>query len=140
MKFPGVKMRLRSLPEQSEKWALVTAGGTTVKLDPVRKLGNTAEGDFGVAKAIALHRRGFRVVLLVSRVGFLKFATQFPQGMVVETFDAYDQYAAKLNELATRYRFDLAFSSAAVSDFGPAVESKGKMSSRGKNAPTIKLA
>ncbi len=133
-------MRLRSLPEQSEKWALVTAGGTTVKLDPVRKLGNTAEGDFGVAKAIALHRRGFRVVLLVSRVGFLKFATQFPQGMVVETFDAYDQYAAKLNELATRYRFDLAFSSAAVSDFGPAVESKGKMSSRGKNAPTIKLA
>ena len=116
---------------RGQKYAFVTAGGTLVALDGMRTIGNNAEGDFGVAIANALAARGVPVVLLLSRLGFLKHkAFAFNSGVIVVSYTTYDQYVSAIHQIVELHgQPTYAFSTAAVSDYGPAEVVKGKISS-----------
>jgi len=119
--------RTRMTPNSS--YALVTAGGTSVYLDRVRKLTNDSKGAFGSVIANVLYERGIEVVLLCTEQ--TKYKYPILRGVTVVLYDSYDDYVRKIEEIvAQRGKPSFAFSSAAVSDAGPNVVAEGKLSSK----------
>lgn len=95
------------------KKALVTAGPTYEKIDPVRFIGNYSSGKMGIAFAKALRNRGYEVDLIIGPgVQF-----QAESGINVHPIEsAEDMRQAVLSKFD---RADITIMAAAVADFRP---------------------
>ena len=109
---------------------VVTAGGTSEPLDPVRFIGNRSTGKMGVAAAEAARDRGAIVTLVAGTV-----TVPLPDGVRIvpaETADA--MLAALLDALGGadgRAGFDALVMAAAVADFRPRSVAAEKLSRAG---------
>lgn len=123
----------------SGKKALVTAGPTHEKIDPVRFIGNYSSGKMGVAIARELQRQGAEVVLVL--------------GPVTESFDLSDlevRHVVSADEMHQQALeafpdVDIAVLSAAVADYKPKDASDQKLKKKDdeldiKLAPTPDIA
>lgn len=115
--------------------ALVTAGPTIERLDPVRYLTNDSSGKMGVALAKALAQRGAEVHLvhgpLQAQVPDLPEITAYP---VQSAEQMLDQVCA-LNDK----RPDLAILCAAVADFRPKANAEHKIKKTERNNLEVEL-
>lgn len=103
------------------KKALITAGPTYEKLDPVRFIGNYSSGKMGIALAQTLARQGVAVTLVL---GPTKETVTMPGIQVIRVESAQEMYAQCE---AVFEDMDLVIMSAAVADFRPAEEAKEKI-------------
>ena len=112
------------LPLQGTK-ALVTAGPTYERLDPVRFIGNFSTGKMGIALAEALAARGAEVTLVL---GPTQLRTSHPSIATVPVESAEDMFAA-----AARVFPDsgIAILAAAVADYRPAITETEKIKKAG---------
>jgi phosphopantothenoylcysteine decarboxylase / phosphopantothenate---cysteine ligase len=95
------------------KKALVTAGPTYEKLDPVRFIGNYSTGKMGIALAEALAEKGAEVTLVLGP-SHLRSTKQNIKTILVES--AQQMFDASLSTFSS---CDIAILSAAVADYRP---------------------
>lgn len=115
------------------KQALVTAGPTYEKIDPVRFIGNFSSGKMGFAIAEELADRGAEVVLVTG---------PSYQTITSEKIKRIDVMSARemLDECEKHYNdCQYAFFSAAVADYRPEIEEESKIKRESMEAPTINL-
>ena len=110
---------------------LITAGGTKVRIDDVRHLGNFAKGGFGTLLGSAFTKRGAEVTLLGSedcleRIRHRGLEDRFHQ---LVSFKFYDELHHRLFGLIRDVQPDVLLMSAAVSDWLCANPHVGKISS-----------
>ncbi len=99
--------------------ALVTAGPTRERIDPIRYISNFSSGKQGYAIAKALHKNGFDVTLVTGPV-----AIKPPKGVkIIAVESAEDMLQACLNNLPK----NIAICAAAICDFRPIIISKQKL-------------
>lgn len=112
------------------KKIIVTAGGTTEKIDEVRYITNKASGKMGAAIAEECKLRGAEVLLLRAK------SSVKPRYLIrEELFASSEDLLGLVKKYAKDY--DVIYHTAAVSDFSVENVFKGKLSS--KNALTLKL-
>lgn len=97
----------------SGKKALVTAGPTYEKIDPVRYIGNHSSGKMGVALATSLGKQGAEVELIL---GPSKLEVVHPNVHVTRVESADEMYKAAEKYFPT---CDVAVFAAAVADYRP---------------------
>ena len=92
--------------------ALVTAGPTHERIDPVRFVGNLSSGKMGIELAIALHKAGADTTIIVGPIS----ATLPAELKVVRVESALEMY-----EACNKYfpQTDIAVMAAAVADYRP---------------------
>jgi len=113
---------------------LITAGPTWVAIDQVRLISNAASGQTGCSLADKLSSKGAKVTLLLgpSEVGNLN------KEIKVIRFKFFDEFRnIFIKELKSK-KYKTVIHTAAVSDYRPAVVSKGKIKS-GKSIWSLKL-
>ncbi len=109
---------------------VVTAGGTRERIDAVRYIGNRSSGKMGRAVADEAYLRGARVVLVTTRE-----AGHVPYDVVqvetaAEMAAAVHEYTRAANVLVM---------AAAVADFRPREEQRGKIERAGRESLTLEL-
>ncbi|HSW88467.1 MAG TPA: bifunctional phosphopantothenoylcysteine decarboxylase/phosphopantothenate--cysteine ligase CoaBC [Candidatus Saccharimonadales bacterium] len=104
------------------KKIIVTAGGTTEKIDSVRSITNRSSGKMGIAIAEACYRRGAEVLLLRA-----KNAVKPRYHIAEKTFDTTADLLKLVQEHTKDY--DYFYHTAAVSDFTVIEQIEGKISS-----------
>jgi phosphopantothenoylcysteine decarboxylase/phosphopantothenate--cysteine ligase len=113
---------LNTTDDLKGKIVIVTAGGTTEKIDDVRYISNKSSGKMGVAIAESCYLRGANVILLRSETSV------FPRYKMAEKeFETADD----LEKLIKHYvpQADICIHAAAVSDFALKQPLSGKTSS-----------
>lgn len=115
------------------KRALVTAGPTYEKIDPVRFIGNYSSGKMGYALADELAARGADVTLVSGPVS----VTPSHPGVKVRKVESAREMLAEAKEVFERA--DIAVLTAAVADYAPAEPAERKIKREGNEAPTISL-
>lgn len=103
------------------KQALITAGPTYEKLDPVRFIGNYSSGKMGIALAQTLAAQGVAVTLVLGPTKESISAAGIKVVKVESAQEMYEQCAAVFEEM------DLVIMSAAVADFRPAEQATEKI-------------
>lgn len=119
--------------ELSGKKALVTAGPTYEKIDPVRFIGNYSSGKMGYAIAEELASRGAEVTLVS---GPVSVSCKHSGVRVVKVESAREMLAASESVFDSA---DIAVLTAAVADYAPASPATTKMKREGNAVPTIEL-
>ena len=107
-----LKAHFNAKKSLSGKKALVTAGPTYEKIDPVRFIGNYSSGKMGYSIVTALQERGCEVTLITG-------PTSIPVPevhKVIRVTSAHEMYHACLNEYHGK---DMLILAAAVADFTP---------------------
>jgi phosphopantothenoylcysteine decarboxylase/phosphopantothenate--cysteine ligase len=116
----------RDADDLAGRHVVVTAGGTTEPIDPVRYIGNRSTGIMGVALAEAARDRGARVTLVVAAV-----SVPLPQGVEIVRAPTAAAMRAALRRLleddAGRPGFDALVMAAAVADFRPSSPADRKL-------------
>lgn len=107
------------------KKALVTAGPTYERIDPVRFIGNFSTGKMGIAIAEALAEAGADVTLVL---GPSQLHTHKSGVRTIHVESAEDMYNACIEEFNTT---DIAILSAAVADYKPATKAPEKIKKQG---------
>jgi phosphopantothenoylcysteine decarboxylase/phosphopantothenate--cysteine ligase len=110
--------------------ALVTAGPTYERLDPVRFIGNFSTGKMGIAIAEALAEKGAKVCLVL---GPTHLRTYHPNIKTIRVESATEMYDASTKAF---YQTDIAVLSAAVADYMPEEVAAEKIK---KKDSTLKL-
>ncbi|HTN47450.1 MAG TPA: bifunctional phosphopantothenoylcysteine decarboxylase/phosphopantothenate--cysteine ligase CoaBC [Flavipsychrobacter sp.] len=114
------------------KKALVTAGPTYERLDPVRFIGNFSTGKMGIALAESLAAKGAEVTLVI---GPTHLRTAIASINTIQVESAEDMYKACTAVFAG---MDIGILSAAVADYRPAEKAKEKIKKK-EEAFTIEL-
>lgn len=115
--------------------ALVTAGPTYERIDPVRFIGNFSSGKMGYAIADAIAARGAEVTLVSGPVGpGLKPAQA---GVTVVSVESAREMLAACEE--SWPAADVAVMAAAVADYRPATQAAEKIKREGHDVPEIRL-
>ncbi len=100
---------------EARKKVLITAGGTTEAIDPVRVLTNVSTGETGVRIANSLAKDGNEVTLLLANSS--PFSDEVGPGVRAISFRSFEDLdGAMKKELGTR-TYDVLIHAAAVSDF-----------------------
>ena len=110
---------------------LVTAGPTAVWIDEERKIITRFKGKTGRAIAEELYMRGANVKLVLGEE--IIEVPEYIDTKIIYSFDEY--YESVMNELANK-DYDYGVFSAAVADYKPQVQLKGKTPSGGQMPPT----
>lgn len=110
----------------SGKQVLVTAGPTWVKIDAVRHIGNVSSGETGAAIARELSSRGAAVHLLL---GPARIPPPNLPGGRVTPFVTFDDLHQLIRAEVGSGRYDALVHAAAVSDYRPVEEVRGKLPS-----------
>jgi phosphopantothenoylcysteine decarboxylase/phosphopantothenate--cysteine ligase len=97
------------------KRILVTAGGTTEAIDPVRVLTNVSTGETGVRIANTLTQNGNDVTLLLA--GSSPFQDEVLPGVRVIPFRSYEDLDGAMKKELGSKTYDVLIHAAAVSDF-----------------------
>src|SRR3989338_6975136 len=113
---------------------LITAGGTIVKIDDVRHIGNFSTGSFPAKIADASLVSGHGVIYLHAKNA--KIPTPNKKLRLFE-YETYDDYANQLKQILRKNNIDIIFLGAATSDYG-VKQYNGKISSS-KKSIAIKL-
>ncbi len=114
-----------ALPLSGQK-ALVTAGPTFERLDPVRFIGNFSTGKMGIALAEALAIQGAKVTLVL---GPSHLSTNYPGVHTIAVESAEEMYAAASEAFP---QTSIAILAAAVADFRPTVTQAQKIKKTGE--------
>lgn len=121
---------------------LITSGGTTVPIDPVRSISNTSSGRFGTALATEALKAGMQVTYLAATHAHSPFSTHvdfhmLPSLSVNEArllrlsefadqyrhqyhevrYHTFDEYAQHLQSMTTKHQPNIVILAAAVSDY-----------------------
>lgn len=115
------------------KRALVTAGPTYEKIDPVRFIGNYSSGKMGYALAEELAARGAEVTLVS---GPVSVSTKHPGVTVIPVESAREMLAEAEKAFSEA---DIAVLTAAVADYAPASVASSKIKREESEIPTINL-
>lgn len=99
---------------KTEKKILITAGGTSEKIDSVRVLTNTSTGATGLELAHELMARGHRVTLLLSENSVVEAR---PAASTLIRFGDFQSLDRAMREALTKEKFDTVIHAAAVSDY-----------------------
>ena len=94
---------------------LITSGGTIVKIDDVRHIGNFSTGSFPAKIAEVAIAKGHTVFYLHAKNSKMPKAHR---NLTSVAFETYDEYARALKNILTKHAIDVAFLGAAVSDYG----------------------
>ncbi|MCF7894413.1 MAG: hypothetical protein K9L84_05055 [Candidatus Omnitrophica bacterium] len=107
---------------------LITAGPTWTKVDKVRVLTNRFTGRTGLYLANKLSEKGHKITLVINphSVGKVTGINSF-------YFYYFAEFKKKITELLKSNNFDAIIHMAAVSDYLPRIEKKGKIPSGEKN-------
>lgn len=139
---------------------LVTSGGTKIPIDKVRNISNMSKGTFGAKIASELLKLGHEVVFMRAEGSKSPFETTvdmrnthstlsiylrskiqelelFKDNYTEISYSTFDAYAAELEKVLKYQQIDVALLAAAVSDYGVANFTEGKI--RSGNAMTINL-
>lgn len=108
---------------------LVVAGGTKVKIDDVRYIGNFSTGRFGVEIARHFARRGASVHLLASEKCIRRFGDRCLPIEHIDQFVWFEELEESLPRIVAEQKPDIVVMAAAVSDFLYANPVEGKISS-----------
>jgi phosphopantothenoylcysteine decarboxylase/phosphopantothenate--cysteine ligase len=108
--------------------ALVTAGPTWVRIDAVRHLSNLSSGRTGLEIARAAAARDAEVTVLLGPGRALPTAEDRERLRIVDLVTFDDLHSAVREHVGSR-RFDLLVHCAAVSDYRPVSEERGKLPS-----------
>ncbi|MDR1321259.1 MAG: bifunctional phosphopantothenoylcysteine decarboxylase/phosphopantothenate--cysteine ligase CoaBC [Gracilibacteraceae bacterium] len=104
--------------------ALVTAGGTRERLDPVRYIGNFSSGKMGYAAAASLAAAGAEVTLISA-------PTALPRPAGVRRIETESALAMRDAVLELFPASDIAVMAAAVADYRPAAPAEQKIKKKG---------
>lgn len=115
------------------KKALVTAGPTYEKIDPVRFIGNYSSGKMGYAIADELAARGAEVTLVS---GPVSVGAKNPAVKVVKIESAREMLDAASEVFPDA---DITVLTAAVADYAPAVVAERKIKREGNDVPHLEL-
>jgi phosphopantothenoylcysteine decarboxylase / phosphopantothenate---cysteine ligase len=107
--------------------ALVTAGPTYEKIDPVRFIGNFSTGKMGIAIAESLAKQGASVTLVL---GPTHLTTAHPNITIVRVVSADEMFEHAVNVFP---KCDLAVLAAAVADYKPQQTAEQKIKKSGTN-------
>lgn len=107
------------------KRVLITAGPTWVPIDKVRVISNIATGQTGILLAEEARKLGARVTLLLGPVG----ANGLHSSIKTTRFKFFSELRDKVVRELRSKKYDLIIHSAAVSDFRPKLQTKGKINS-----------
>jgi len=107
---------------------LITAGPTWVKIDAVRHVGNFSSGRTGLVIARAAAARGAEVTLLLGPGRTLPTQSDRSELAIVDVVTFDDMHTA-VREHVGSHSYDALIHAAAVSDFRPVSEERGKLSS-----------
>ncbi|MFH0739113.1 MAG: phosphopantothenoylcysteine decarboxylase [Candidatus Omnitrophota bacterium] len=110
------------------KRILITAGPTWVPIDKVRVISNIASGQTGILLAQELARNGARVSLFLGPVS----ACCLHESVRLVRFTFFEELRSKIIRELKNRSYDYIIHSAAVSDFKPRKEARGKLSSKGR--------
>jgi phosphopantothenoylcysteine synthetase/decarboxylase len=118
---------------------LITAGPTWAKVDKVRVLTNRFTGKTGLYLANKLSDKGHKVTLVINPYSVGKVT-----GINSLYFYYFAEFKKKITDLLKSNNFDAIVHTAAVSDYLPRIEKKGKIPSGKKNlnislSPTPKI-
>lgn len=116
------------------KKALITAGPTYERIDPVRYIGNFSSGKMGYAIADALADRGAEVTLVSGPVAGLRPVN--PRVQVVNVESAREMLAACEDAWPES---DVAVMAAAVADYRPENPAKSKIKRESSEPPMLRL-
>ncbi len=119
--FEFVESYFNSGKSMSGLKALVSAGPTYEKIDPVRFIGNHSSGKMGIAIANEMQNRGARVTLVL---GPSSENTFHPSLEVIRVTSAEDMYKECMAHFANS---DVTVMSAAVADYTPSEKSDQKI-------------
>jgi phosphopantothenoylcysteine synthetase/decarboxylase len=112
----------------NDRRILVTAGPTWVPIDAVRHIGNFSSGRTGLEIARAAAARGAGVTLLMGP-GRVCLTDDDRAAMRVVDLITFDDMHAAVREQVGSRSYDTMIHTAAVSDFRPVSEERGKLSS-----------
>jgi phosphopantothenoylcysteine decarboxylase/phosphopantothenate--cysteine ligase len=115
------------------KKALISAGPTFEKIDPVRYIGNHSSGKMGISIANELKSQGADVTLVLGPSNENNFDSLIK---VIRVTSAEDMYNACIKEASTN---DIMIMSAAVADYTPKIKSDKKIK-KSENEMFIELA
>ena len=124
-------------PSLTGRRLLVTAGPTWVRIDAVRHIGNMSSGRTGLLIARTAAARGAAVTLLMGPGRALPTAADRAAMRVVDLV-TYDDLRAAVRAEVGGGAYDAMIHTAAVSDFRPLSEEKGKLPS-GEEELVIRL-
>lgn len=113
---------------------LITAGGTIVKIDDVRHIGNFSTGSFPAKIADAALAKGHEVIYLHAKNAKIPTLTK---RLILFEYETYDDYANQLKNILEKNLIEVIFLGAAVSDYG-VEQYKGKIPSS-KQSLNIRL-
>ena len=135
------------------KRVLITAGPTWVAIDKVRVISNIASGETGILLAEGLARKGAKVTLILGPGENMSFPAPAFAGVTGESmyldsrfrgndkniiqnsrvkiirFRFFKELREAVKKELKAYRYDFIIHSAAVSDFRPVSQTRGKISS-----------
>jgi phosphopantothenoylcysteine decarboxylase / phosphopantothenate---cysteine ligase len=132
-------------PKASGPKVLITAGGTTEAIDPVRVLTNTSTGETGVRLANALAEFGNDVTLLLSSSSPFRDAVR--AGVRISYYETFNELDSKMREELSSSDYSSLIHAAAVSDYhvekiensaGTVISGTAKI--QGKDPLTLRLA
>lgn len=115
------------------KRILITAGPTWVPIDDVRVISNTATGETGILLAKEAARLRFKVTLVLGLVGDYRLNNSIN----IIRFKFFNELKEKIIKELRSKRYDVVIHSAAVSDFKPRAQIRGKLNS--EKAHSLKL-
>lgn len=115
-----ISMLEKSKDDFTGKKVIVTAGGTEIKIDPVRNITNNSSGKMGIALAKALAERGAEVSLIYGNIN-----SELP--VKVNLIEAKTNSEMREAVLKLYDDTDYVFMAAAVSDFKARHVSKEKL-------------
>lgn len=121
------------------KRVLITAGPTWVSLDSVRVISNIATGETGILLARQATKQGAKVTLLLGPVTDTSLAGLSKRIDLIR-FRFFEELKNKVVRELRSKSYDLIIHCAAVSDFKPARQNRGKLDSgRGHNLRLVPL-
>lgn len=120
---------------------LITSGGTKIKIDRVRHIGNMSSGTFGAKIALECLKRGHTVMFFkakgskgplgciiedtdsvwdaIKKVGkAVYYKIRYDRQLVIQEYTDFDSYRDFVMSIGLHYRFDAVVLAAAVSDYG----------------------
>jgi phosphopantothenoylcysteine decarboxylase/phosphopantothenate--cysteine ligase len=107
------------------KKILVTAGPTSVPIDNVRVISNTATGETGILLAEKLQRLGAKVTLLLGPVRLCRITNRIK----LVHFKFFDELKNLIKKELGSKQYDIVIHSAAVSDYRPKTYYRHKVKS-----------
>jgi phosphopantothenoylcysteine decarboxylase/phosphopantothenate--cysteine ligase len=119
-----IQAKILNLLNKSNLKILITGGGTREPIDDVRSLTNSSTGKTAAKLAEDCYLLGAQVTLLRSQ-----FSQESMLPIPQKTFSDFKSLFNLIQEELSQHHFDYIFHAAAVSDFSPTHNNRGKFSS-----------